>query len=585
MVSLGLEPYWASNVGVDMIVFKEISWRNFLSTGNQPTVIDLSRNPSTLIMGKNGSGKSTFLDAIMFALFGKPFRDINKPALVNSINEKGCFVQLKFTIGSKEYVIERGIKPTIFNIFCDNVLLNQDASSRDYQKLLEQNIIKMNERSFRQIVALGSANYVPFMRLPAAHRREVIEDLLDILIFSTMNRILKERMDAAKEELKAIEYKVESAKEKITLQQKFIDDNKSKQKAVIDAIQIEIAQVETNVAYLQNDLTGLKREVAAKEALITDEASVLSRLKEYEDLKTQILATIERHKTEVQFFHDTINCPTCQQTISSGHKDMIVQNKTAKVEQLSDVIVKTEKQLAKVMARISDINFIKNEILSLQLNIALKDNTISNEKENLVKLKRKSENEENDQENSILEEELKRLNDELVEYTRKRTILLENKQYDEMVAHMLKDSGFKATVIAEYLPIINTLINKYLVSFGLSIDFHLDEEFKETIKSRHRDQFSYDSFSEGEKARIDNAIMLTWRAIAKSKNSTNTNLLILDEVFDGSMDGAATEELVNILTTMDKANVFVISHRQDLLDKFSASIEFAKVGQFSKIIN
>jgi len=568
-----------------MIIFKTIKWKNFLSTGNQFTEISLTDSKSSLIVGANGAGKSTILDALTFALFGKPFRKINKPQLLNSINQSDCVVEVNFDVGRNKYTVTRGIKPNKFEIQQNGVLLDQDASAVDQQKHFEQTILKMNYKSFTQIVVLGSSTFVPFMRLPLAARREIIEDILDIQIFSTMNVNLKEKIKVINDELKDHEYKLSLVKEKIDMQKQFMLDIEKKNKEDIqekenrkDTLLKEALDYESEI--LNNDT-----EINAKTTAVSDTQTLKTTISKITSIKEKLSTKRKSHAKEKKFFEENDACPTCGQSIAEHFKQekiTILSDKLAEVEkgvsdlgqQLSDLQSK-EDTFILLIDEINELNQknrqLNNEIKSLHKRIEELDDDIRklrdsdvNQREQFSILK-------------SLSEDGKRVQETISETKEEKDCLL-------TAAQLLKDSGIKTRIIKKYLPTMNKLINDYLEKMEFSASFMLDDNFEEVIKSRYRDEFSYESFSEGEKARIDIALLLTWRSVAKLKNSVDTNLLILDEIFDGSLDQSGNSDLGWILRSFDdKTNVFVISHRENMADKFERCLRFEKHKNFSYV--
>ena len=567
-----------------MINFRSVRWKNFLSTGNTFTEIQLNKNNTSLIVGENGAGKSTILDALCFGLFGKPFRVISKSQLINTINDREAVVEVEFQIGTKEWKIVRGIKPNVFEIYCDDILVNQDANSRDYQKYLEQTVLRLNYRSFTQVVILGSSTFIPFMQLKAAHRREVVEEILDIKIFSIMAMLMKQKIKEISDEIKELDYQFELAVEKISMQQNYIDDMKANKDKIIkdkmdafDNNQQVLNERTDEVGELETQSDELKEE-------IKDVDNVNRKLKKLNNLRATL---IEKHKQltkDVEFFKNNENCPTCLQDIESSHKDSMVSDKEDKIGEIVEGATQLKEQLKEVENRLDEINDITKRIRDNEVRRAELTSSIAElEKYN----KRLQDEVSSFEEGSVSEtdiEKLQKMKDQCKGVEESRSKKKEERVYTHAVRDMLDDSGIKTKIIKQYLPIMNQLINKYLMSMEFYVNFNLDENFNETIKSRFRDTFNYASFSEGEKMRIDLALLFTWRAIAKMKNSTNTNLLILDEIFDSSLDGQGTDEFLRILNTLDNENVFVISHKGDqLADKFRNSIRFEKIQNFSRI--
>jgi DNA repair exonuclease SbcCD ATPase subunit len=569
-----------------MIIFSKCRWKNFLSTGNAFTEIDLTRSTNTLIVGHNGAGKSSILDALTFGLFGKPFRKINKPQLVNSINNSNTVVEIEFSIGKKQYKIIRGIKPNIFEIYCDDTLVNQDAKVKDYQEHLEKFILKLNYKSFTQVVILGSASFVPFMQLSPADRRSIIEDLLDIQIFSSMNTIVKNRISTIKDEQKTVEYDTKLINEKIAFQKQNIEEHKKNHLVEIEKKTKEITdndayldKVTKDIALIQKHNQQLTDQIADKTTVSTRNTKLLTLQSKFED-------SVKKLNKEISFYENNDNCPTCQQAIAEDTKEKHVTEKQLKITEIGTASTKLEEEIENVCKRLDEIDKIQKHITGhnseiIKLNTQVTSINSFNTKllKEIEELKSRTTSNEND------DEKLKALNIQLQESTALAEKLSTDKHYHEYAASLLKDTGIKTKIIKQYLPVMNKLINKYLTAMDFFVNFNLNESFEETIKSRHRDEFSYASFSEGEKMRIDLALLFTWRQIAKMKNSVSTNLLVLDEVFDSSLDGVGTEEFLKLLNSLDtNTNVFVISHKGDqLFDKFRSIIKFTKKNNFSQI--
>ena len=569
-----------------MIIFKTIRWKNILSTGNSFTEIRLDKSTNTLIIGNNGAGKSTLLDAICFGLFGKPFRKINKPNLLNSINNQAGVVEIEFSIGKKQYKIIRGIKPNVFEIYCNNVMINQDAASKDYQEVLEKSILKLNFKSFTQVVILGSASFVPFMQLTPADRRNIIEDLLDIGIFSSMNGVVKEKMSEIKDATTKTKYEMDLASERINFQKQSIEEHKNRSDEEIQKKKSEISKSVIQNLKLNKDIGLIQKHIDVLQKKIEDKLSVEKKSKKLLQLESKIETNIKKNEKDIAFYEEHDNCPTCKQTIDGEFKFEQVEERKSKVITQREGLTEIATQITQANKRIEEINNIIKHISGHNNEIVKHNSTISAVNQFIEKLKTDIEELENRKDN--LEEEnakLKELKAQLAELVQKQQDLATEKQYYEFAGNLLKDTGIKTKIIRQYLPIMNKLINKYLTAMDFFVNFNINESFEETIKSRHRDEFSYANFSEGEKMRIDLALLFTWRQIAKLKNSTNTNLLILDEVFDSSLDGVGTDEFLKLIYEMGKdTNVFVISHKGDVLyDKFRSMIKFEKHNNFSRI--
>ena len=570
-----------------MILFQKIKWKNFLSTGAHFTEIDFTKSNNTLIIGHNGAGKSTILDALCFGLFGKPFRKINKPQLLNSVNGKEAVVEVYFNIGQKKYKVIRGIKPNVFEIYLNDVLMNQDAAAKDYQEILENNILKLNYKSFTQVVILGSASFVPFMQLSAADRRSIIEDLLDIQIFSSMNNVIKEKNSAIKEELNKAKYAISLTEEKITLQKQNIEEHKKNHDADIKRKLEEIGKSKLQMNTLQNDVLLINKHIAVLQNKIGDKKEKLDKKsKGLFQIKGKVQTNIDRNQKEIDFYENNHDCPTCKQSITPEWKDSQLQEKSEKIFTQKTGLSEIEQELNKVTSEIKSITDIISHISSHNGEIIKHTSTISAISNYITKLNNEIDelgNKQTGTEGS--DQKLIELNTALTEYKKNHETSLNEKHYHEFAGTLLKDGGIKTRIIKQYLPIMNKLINKYLKAMDFFVNFNINENFEETIKSRHRDDFSYANFSEGEKMRIDLALLFTWRQIAKLKNSTNTNLLILDEVFDSSLDTVGTEEFLKLIHEMGAdTNVFVISHKGDqLFDKFRSIIRFEKKNNFSRI--
>ena len=570
-----------------MILFQKIKWKNFLSTGANFTEIDLTKSNNTLIIGHNGAGKSTILDALCFGLFGKPFRKINKPQLLNSINGKEAVVEVHFNIGQKKYRVVRGIKPNVFEIYLNDVLLNQDAAAKDYQEILENNILKLNYKSFTQVVILGSASFVPFMQLSAADRRTIIEDLLDIQIFSTMNNVIKEKNSQIKDKLTKIKYDISLTEEKINLQKQNIEEYKRNNETEINKKKEEIENSNNQLKQLNKDIELINKHIVVLQNKIGDKKEKLDKKsKSLFQIKGKVQTNIDRNQKEIDFYESNHDCPTCKQPITPEWKTSQVEEKNKKISTQKTGLEEIEQELNKVSAEMKTITDIILHINQHNGEVIKHTSTITAITSYIRKLNKEL------QELSVpdintegINQKLIELNASLEEYRKEYESSLVEKHYHEFASTLLKDGGIKTRIIKQYLPIMNKLINKYLSAMDFFVNFNINENFEETIKSRHRDEFSYANFSEGEKMRIDLALLFTWRQIAKLKNSTNTNLLILDEVFDSSLDTVGTEEFLKLIHEMGAdTNVFVISHKGDqLFDKFRSVIKFEKKNNFSRI--
>ena len=570
-----------------MINFKTIRWKNLLSTGNTFTEIKLNRSPSTLIVGENGGGKSTLLDALCFGLFGKPFRSINKPQLLNSINKKNLLVEIEFDIGGKDYKIVRGIKPNIFEIQSGGEVINQDAAARDYQKYLEESVLKLNYKSFTQIVILGSASFTPFMQLPPFTRREIIEDILDIQIFTTMNTVLRDKMNELKDSLHDADSKLEVLKQKATIQKEYVDTLEANKEKRVDEILSRIAEGEDKITLLTTLVTNLETSKEDTELQQKSLGELNVKQKKLEQFKTKFSTQLRELQKEVAFYNDTDECPTCRQGIAHDHKETIVTSRQDKIGELTEGMEKLQQEFTALDVLIAEHAELGEQIAVLNKEILGNNNEMIVQQRLIQALNLEL----NDitTKTADIDEEKKKLKSyakEVLTQNEEKARLNEEKHYMEVVSTLLKDTGIKTKIIRQYLPVINKLVNKYLQAMDFFVQFNLDEKFDETIKSRHRDDFRYASFSEGEKQRIDLALLFTWRTIAKMKNSVATNLLILDEVFDSSLDNNGTDYVMTLLDTVgEDTNVFVISHKGDqLFDKFRSLIKFEKKNNYSEMV-
>ena len=557
-----------------MIHFKNIKWKNFLSTGNAWTEIDLDKSPSTLIVGENGSGKSTLLDALTFALFNKPFRNVSKPQLINTINNKNCRVEINFQIGSKNYCIKRGLQPRVFDIEINGDKLDKNANIRDFQKYLEENILKLNYKSFTQIVMLGSASFTPFMQLHLGARREIIEDILDISIFTSMNSVLKTKLVQLENDKRILEGEIEVAKQKANIQEQYIQTLEDDKSSKISEIHNSIKEADEQI----------KISTATKNALDEEKASLhdpSQKKKQLEQYRTKFESQIQKHRRDLDFFHNTDECPTCQQGIEHDHKEIMTQRDENKISELESALQELDTQY-------SEVEELVNKVIELDEKIMDTNNEMITQQRIIQRLNLELSDTETKTGNITDEKDkLKKLAKKTLGKVQDKTTLTEDEHYYDVAKSMLQDTGIKTKIIKAYLPIINKLVNKYLQAMDFFVQFDLDETFKETIKSRLRDKFSYASFSEGEKQRIDLALVFTWRTIAKMKNSASTNILLLDEVFDSSLDNQGTDYVMSLLNTIgDDTNVFVISHKGDqLFDKFRSVIRFEKRQNYSVLEN
>lgn len=567
-----------------MIIFKKIKWKNFLSTGNAFVEINLNKNPSTLIIGENGAGKSTILDALCFSLFGKPFRNINKPQLINSVNERDLQTEVEFEVSGKNVKVLRGLKPNKFEIYVNDIFINQDAAVRDYQDYLEQQILKLNYKSFTQVVILGSSTFVPFMQLKAKERREVVEDILDIKIFSLMNIILKTQTKLLIQDIKDLDNNIFLKQNEIDLHQKYLEERKSDKKNIIEEKQKKIEQNNNDIKQKKIQKEKINYEIRFCRDKIVDERAVLKRIEDNNSIITKIETKLNDCRRDLNFFNSNNTCPTCTQEIQEEFRNNKIREKTEKKDELVEALSRLNLILIDDEKIITNIKQIKSKISDKEIELGNIDFSLKT----LDKSNKELELEQSNYESKISfkDENLKliRLKESvkiLKENLRKKN---EDKVYLDVLKNLLQDDGIKTKIIKKYLPVMNKLVNTYLSNMDFYAKFSLDENFNEKIESRYRDEFSYDSFSEGEKMRIDLSLLFTWRAIARMKNSTNTNLLILDEIFDSSLDAAGTDDFLKILNTFVGQNVFIISHKQDILiDKFVSVIQFKKEKNFSEI--
>jgi DNA repair exonuclease SbcCD ATPase subunit len=569
-----------------MIIFKKIRWRNFLSTGQHFTEVNFQTSNTNLIIGSNGAGKSTILDALTFVLFNKPFRKINKPQLVNTTNEKECLVEIEFSINSKEYKISRGIKPNIFDIIVDGETLNREADDRSMQKLLEENILKLNYKSFTQIVILGSSTFVPFMQLSSANRREVIEDLLDIRIFSTMNSLVKEKIKEEKSLIKTLNLKEESLHDKVEMQQNFIEELENRGHANINANKEKITKLDDEVGIYMDENAKTEEEIHKFTKEQEEVIGAGDKLVKLNNLKGKISQKVSAITKEHKFFTENTVCPTCTQSIEEEFRLNRISDAQNKAKELKEGYEELENTIKFEQERERQFTVLSKEITKLTHGISQNNTRISLNQRQIRDLEHEiqtiAENLANrNTEHEKLAEFKKNLQNTIEELETKK----EQVVYYDFAHSLLKDDGVKTKIIKKYLPFINQQVNRYLQMMDFYINFHLDEEFNESVKSPIHEDFSYSSFSEGEKMRIDLALLFTWREVARVKNSTNTNLLIMDEVFDSSLDGLGTDEFLKIIRFIIKdANIFVISHKTDMHDKFESVIKFDKIKGFSKII-
>lgn len=570
-----------------MIIFKKLRYKNFLSTGNKFTEIDFIKDKTTLVVGHNGSGKSTMLDALSFALFGKSHRNINKPQLVNSINQKHTHVEVEFSVSGNNFKVVRGLKPIKFEIWKDKTMINQNSHAKEYQKILEQNILKLNHKSFHQIVVLGSSSFVPFMQLSSLNRREVIEDLLDINVFSKMNQILKEKNSGLRESIVANEHAIDLVKTKIESHKRYIRDVTKINKEYRSEKEGEIKKQTTELFELQKQNKELLDYVTLHEPqLKNDQAELTKKMGKLNKYESELKTRLKNLSKDAKFFKENDTCPSCEQGIPDEVRENKVGESIKSAQEIEQALVQLDSHAAEVDKNQTSIGEQLTEIHEKQMEVHANNQTISRLQSSIESKEGELKNLDADGSDiSKANAEMKELDDEYKTAQEEKLTLNEQFQYNQVVLEMLKDTGIKTKIIKQYIPVINQLVNQYLQVLDFFVHFELDEAFNETIKSRHRDAFSYDSFSEGEKQRIDLSLLFTWRQVAKMKNSVATNLLILDETFDSSLDQDGVENLMKILYTLgDETNVFVISHKGDILEgKFQSKIEFTKEKNFSRI--
>ena len=570
-----------------IIKFHSVQYKNFLSTGNNFTKIELDKSPTTLIVGANGAGKSTMLDALSFGLFGKPYRNINKPQLINTINSKDCLVEVEFSVGPSRYKVIRGIKPNVFEIYKNGEVINESSHAKEFQKLLEQNILKLNHKSFHQIVVLGSSSFIPFMQLTAAHRREVIEDLLDINIFSKMNIVLKDNIASLKDKIRDAAHQVDIVKNKIEVQRKYISDIKNLNEEKNREKQIEIKAQEDTIEQIHNENEEIQKTLTAKYDQVEERLTEAGQtFQNDQHQQTKLKTEMSRLVKEDKFFQDNDVCPTCTQEIDSGIKEQKTKSIATQAKKIQKTFQTLEEQLSAGKALVDELREQSKQ--SMELQALLRDNNtkISMSRKLIQKLEQEITDTSDSKDNIV------QANKDLEDFINEKDNLLTQKlelseeyDYSSVIADMLKDTGIKTKIIRQYLPVMNKLVNQYLQTLDFFVHFELNESFGETIRSRHRDTFSYESFSEGEKMKIDLALLFTWREIARMKNSVATNLLILDETFDSSLDNESIQNLLKVIYSFEQQyNIFIISHKTDVLeDKFKAKIEFKKERNFSKM--
>ena len=569
-----------------MITFKKVRYKNLLSSGNKFTEVQLDANQTTLILGENGAGKSTLLDALCFGLYGKGFRNLKKDLLVNSINQKELVVEVEFSIGKKQYKVLRGAKPNKFEIYVNDVMVNQDATVKDYQEHLEKNVLKMSYRSFTQVCILGSANFTPFMQLKAVERRKLVEDLLDISIFSTMRDILRKKVSEHNIELKETTHEVELMEERINGLNEQLNALRENREEKISKLQKTVEETKTNITNRLGEVDEKTKNVVEKESLIDDKETQKTRMQQALDMEKQLENARKKAIKEIEFYEKHDECPTCQQGLDHEHKKKHVEEKTAKTAEIKEAIKELETRITKINTRLEEISVINDEITQIQKEIGIIQTEVLANQKYMEKIQGTIE--ELKQEvagNSDVHTRLEESEDKLDILHAKKESLVDQGHYYDIATTLLRDQGVKERIIKQYVPIMNKLINKYLAQLEFYVGFELNESFEETIKSRFRDVFKYDNFSQGEKMRIDLSLLFTWRAVARMKNSVNTNLLILDEVFDSSLDVNGTDEFMKLLNTLtEKTNAFIISHKGDALyDKFEHVIRFEKYKNFSRV--
>jgi DNA repair exonuclease SbcCD ATPase subunit len=566
-----------------MIHFKKVRWKNFLSTGNAFTEIQLDKNDSTLIVGENGAGKSTMLDALCFGLYGKPFRKVKKDQLINSVNGRDVLVEIEFSTHDHQYTIRRGIKPSLFEIIEDGVLIDQDAAARDYQEMLEKHILKLSMKSFTQIVILGSSSFVPFMQLTTSVRREVIEDLLDIRVFSSMALLLKDRVSGNRQALTMTEHDITNTTNNIKLQEKLRKDLAQEKSEKIDEYRSRIEDARTAVMRNEAEATTIETEINDLLEQIEDKDTVSARIQKILNLESNLEKKKANARKTIKFYHDNDECPTCTQTIDSAIKCEKIEEKEKVVSEVDDALQTLQSNLGEAELRLSEITRIQREVNSRQHLLRDVQSSIkSSQKE--ISLWEKEIDSASKGSVAFNEDTITQLKEEYDTFLSKKQEYLDEREMYDLATVILRDSGIKSRIIKQYIPVINTLVNKYLAAMDFFVKFELNESFEESILSRHRDDFTYDSFSEGEKMRIDLSLLFTWRSIARMKNSAHTNLLILDEVFDASLDANGCDEFLKLIHSLENSNIFVISHKGDVLhDKFSNTLRFRKEKNFSRI--
>lgn len=568
-----------------MIVFKKIRYKNFLSTGNIPVEIDLRRSPTTLVIGKNGSGKSTLLDALCWALFNKPFRIIKKEQMINTINQSDCEVEIEFDVGMKQYRVKRGVKPNLFEIYCNGELLNQNASNIDYQKYLETNIMKLNYRSFVQVVILGSSSYEPFMKMKARYRRDVVEEILDVKVFTQMDLILRDQQGQLSKEVLDMRHKCDLIQTKYETELKHFNALSDLNTNDIDDKKVQLEKHTKAKEEYTIKIDNLNKQIDSFKEQLEDKEETDNKLKQLLKMETKIEHNLHSHKKNLEFFQENENCPTCTQPLEAEFRGEKIAFEKGKITVLEDGVQKLSEEVTKMEEKVNHFGAISKKLSDLYVDVA-KVNTsleeLNNYSERIHQEILQLENKQTDSKKIAVD--LQQLKEELETTKVGRDKITEQKKYVDVLREVLSDKGARGHIIKKYIPIINGLINQYLQAMDFFVSFHLDEEFNETVKSRHRDTFNYNSFSEGEKLRIDLALLFTWRTIAKMKNSVNTNLLILDEIFDSSLDAQGTDDFFKIINKLQNENIFIISHKGDIMfDKFTNILKFEKLQNFTQL--
>ena len=568
-----------------MILFKRISYKNFLSSGNMPIEIALDMSQTTLVVGTNGAGKSTLLDALCFVLFNRPFRIIKKEQMVNTINQSDCIVECEFAVGTKNYIVRRGIKPNLFEIFCNGKLINQDANNIDYQKYLEQNIMKLNYRSFIQVVLLGSSSYEPFMKMKPRYRREVVEEILDIRVFGLMDLILRSQQRDLQKKLTEVRHQCELIKTKYETEAKYLNTLETKGSDNQKVQQNKLKENNKNKIEYERKLQELNEQIAISQNELKGKDKVDNKLRELQKIETKIETNLNNHKKTLEFFKENDTCPTCTQQIEEEFKVQKCQHEDGTISKLEKGLQQLVEEISTQEQRVNNFSQVTNRIQDMKLSVAKIGSSLESLKIQSDQIQQDIATAgERDNDIEAIELELEQMRTNLKQAEIDLNKVQEEKDYVDVLREILNDKGAKAQIIRKYVPIMNALINKYLQSMDFYISFNLDEEFNETVKSRFRDTFNYNNFSEGEKMRIDLALLFTWRDIARMKNSTNTNLLILDEIFDSSLDGQGTDDFFKIIKTLEKENIFIISHKGDILfDKFTNIIKFEKHQNFTQL--